>query len=198
MTNFKKEINILPRDGEAFLQTLFSIEQSEAYYHSLMKEVEWKQETIFLFGKDILQPRLTAWQSEEGIDYTYSGRTMKSVPFTDTVLQIKQNIESKYSHGFNSVLLNFYRNGNDSMGWHRDNEKDLGVNPVIASVSLGAERVFKFRNYQTKKETRTMLLSSGSVLWMQGEAQHHWEHGLPKSAKIKEGRINLTFRNILQ
>lgn len=194
--NFEKEINLLPHHGEAFLQTLFSKEQSDSYYQSLVNEIDWKQQSIFLFGKEVLQPRLIAWQAEEGIHYTYSGRTLFAGPFTATVLQIKQKIEARYKHRFNSVLLNFYRNGQDSMGWHRDNEKDLGVNPVIASVSLGAERVFKFRNYQTKKETHTMLLSSGSVLWMQGQTQHHWEHGLPKSAKINEGRINLTFRSV--
>ncbi len=141
-----------------------------------------------------MQPRLTALQGNPKMHYGYSGIRMNPDPFSDTLLAIKKRIEPSAGVKFTHVLLNRYRDGKDSMGWHRDNEKELGVNPVIASVSFGAFRDFHFRLYETKANKITLNLGHGSLLIMKGKTQHHWEHQLPKRANIVGERINLTFR----
>ncbi|MNR06911.1 Alpha-ketoglutarate-dependent dioxygenase AlkB [compost metagenome] len=144
-----------------------------------------------------MQPRLTAFYGDEGISYSYSGITMKAMPWTETMMQIKTRIEQKYNGRFNACLLNHYRDGADSMGWHRDNEKNLGNYPLIASVSFGAHRIFQFRRYVEKIPIISVDLSHGSVLIMKGETQHYWEHRLPKTVQASSVRINLTFRLII-
>ena len=189
--------NLLPFEGEAFFYpALFSREESDTFYRQLLNEVNWKQEPIKIFGKEIMQPRLTAWYGEAGKRYSYSGITMEPMGWTPWLLAIKQRIESVAKVIFTGALLNQYRTGQDSMGWHRDNEKELGMNPVIGSVSFGATRKFQLRNYTNKKITRSIELTHGSFLLMQGETQHRWEHQVPKTAKDKGIRINLTFRVI--
>lgn len=187
--------NSLPYKGEVYFYPDFlSLEESDEFYSALLNEVPWKQEPIKIYGKEIMQPRLTAWYADEGKSYTYSGITMQAFNWTNSLLRIKEKAERVSGHPFNSALINYYRNGNDSMGWHRDNEKELGVNPTIASVSLGATRTFKLRNYQNKKDLVSFELNKGSLLTMLGETNHAWEHAIPKTTKVNSGRINITFR----
>lgn len=161
-----------------------------------MNETEWQQDDIKIFGKVYQQPRLTALYGDDGKSYSYSNITMYPKPMTPLLKEIKSKIELMTQTVFNTVLLNLYRDGTDSNGWHSDNEKELGKNPVIASVSLGAKRSFKLKQRGDKKLNYKIFLNHGSLLLMQGETQHHWLHELPKSKKITEPRINLTFRVI--
>jgi len=189
--------NLLPYQGEVYFYSDFLSENgNEEFYSALLIEVPWKQEPIKIFGREVMQPRLTAWYADEGKSYTYSGITMQAFSWTSNLLKIKEKVEHVSGLRFNSALINYYRNGNDSMGWHRDNEKELGKNPNIASVSLGAARIFKFRNYKNKKEQVSLELTGGSLLTMLGETNHQWEHAIPKTTKVNSGRINITFRFI--
>ena len=139
---------------------------------------------------------MTAWYGDEDKSYTYSGVTMEALPWTAALQEIKSAADRLSGEISTSVLLNLYRDGSDSMGWHRDNEKMLGKTPVIASVSLGATRLFQFRNYNTKTDIISLELEAGSVLIMKGESQQYWEHRLPKKPKLNGARINLTFRRV--
>lgn len=167
--------------------------QADTVFKSLQLELDWRQEAIKLFGKTILQPRLQAWHGDK--NYTYSGLEMMPRPWNQTLLQLKNLCEQVSQSPFNSVLANLYRNGQDSMGWHQDNETELGLNPIIASLSLGESRKFVLRNLETKQK-HELDLSHGSLLVMAGETQHYWQHSIPKTAKPKGSRINLTFRYI--
>lgn len=190
--------NLLPFDGAAYLvPDAFTIKESDYYFPALQSDIAWKQESIKIFGKEVLQPRLTAWYGDKDKNYAYSGITMKPLPWTNTLLQIKEKVEHITTHKFNSVLLNFYRDGLDSMGWHRDNEKELGTDPVIVSVSFGAIRKFQFRHYKDQKKIISLELEHGSLLLMSGSTQNNWQHRLPKSSMAKDSRINLTFRTII-
>jgi len=151
-----------------------------------------------LWGKQYLQPRLTAWFGDEGCTYTYSGIRLEPLPWTKVLFDLKREVESIAAAPFNSVLLNYYRNERDSMGLHSDDEPELGRNPVIASVSLGAERTFVMKHKRRKDVPRVRLpLASGSLLLMKGETQHNWRHGLAKETGPCAARVNLTFRRIL-
>lgn len=188
--------NLLPFHGEAlYFPSFFPLGESDRYFMELQTSVNWKQEPIILFGKEIMQPRLTAWYGDKA--YSYSGITMQPQPFNPLLQEIKQAAEIRAAHEFNSCLLNCYRNGSDSMGWHRDNEKNLGRFPVIASLSFGASRKFQFRNHADKALLKTVFLEHGSLLIMRGETQHCWEHRLPKDSKSTGTRINLTFRTVI-
>lgn len=190
--------NLLPFDGEVYLfPALFNEDESSRLYTILTETIQWKQEPIVIFGREIMQPRLTAWYGDEQKPYRYSGITMHPHAWTKELLEIKHRIEGVANHIFTSALLNFYRNGNDSMGWHKDNEKELGINPVIGSVSFGSDRTFCLKHAKDKKLTQKVTLSNGSFLLMKGATQHHWLHSIPKEPKITEGRINLTFRTII-
>ncbi len=190
--------NILPFDGEAYYHShFFTTKESEQLFNILKEEIQWRHDPIMLFGKKILQPRLTALYGDPKVQYGYSGIQMTPLPLNDPLLFIKNKIESFTSHEFTHVLLNYYRNGHDSMGWHRDNEKILGFNPVIASVSFGVSRVFHLRNYRDKKLKIEQNLDNGSLLIMKGKSQECWEHQIPKSKKVIRERINLTFRKLI-
>lgn len=141
-----------------------------------------------------MQPRLTALYGDADKSYGYSGIVMQPNVWTRELKEIKLAVEKKSGHTFSVALLNLYRDGNDSMGWHRDNEKELGKDPVIASVNFGAKRRFQLREYITKSNLRNLDLTQGSLLVMQGESQHHWEHRVPKTSRFTEPRINITFR----
>jgi alkylated DNA repair dioxygenase AlkB len=189
--------NILDRDGQAgYYPQLFSVAESDFYFHKLLEEIDWKQETVFLFGKSRMQPRLTAWYGDPGASYRYSGITLHPKKWTPLLLEIKQRIETVSPVIFNSALLNQYRDQKDSMGWHRDNEKSLGINPVIGSVSFGAARRFLLRYYSDKSIRQSLELTHGSFLLMQGKTQHFWEHCIPKQSLTTGPRINITFRTI--
>ena len=189
--------NLLPFDGEVYLYPrLFDFSESAELFRCLAREVPWKQEPIRIFGREIMQPRLTAWYGDPGKSYTYSGITMQPYSWTDDLLFIKDRVEGVAGHGFTSALLNFYRDGQDSMGWHRDAEKELGPRPVIGSVSFGAPRTFCLKHIREKEAKVRVVLESGSFLLMRGATQHHWLHSIPKEAGAEGGRINLTFRTI--
>lgn len=190
--------NLLPYNGEVlFFPGFFTKAESDAHYSLLLQEINWKHEAIKMFGKEVMQPRLTAWYGDGDKSYSYSGITMHPIVWTDALLQIKQRIESVAATSFTSALLNLYRSGNDSMGWHRDNEKELGINPVIGSVSFGATRTFQLRDYNNKSVIKSIDLTHGSLLLMRGETQHYWEHRVPKESNSFKERINITFRKII-
>jgi alkylated DNA repair dioxygenase AlkB len=159
---------------------------------NLLLDVPWKQET-FSWGKF---PRLTSYYADEGVKYEYSGVTHKALVWPGILSAVKDKTQQVVGEKFNSLLLNFYRDGADSIGWHSDDEKELGINPIIASISLGAERTFNVRHKRTK-EKWSIVLKNGSLIVMGGTMQHHWQHCVPKTTKPVFARINLTFRNIL-
>jgi len=179
-----------------FYPEFFSLGESDALFDELVKNIAWRQEIINVYGKKVNFPRLTAWYGDEGRSYTYSGTTFHPSPWTPTLLKIKQRIEPVSDALFNSVLLNYYRNGQDSVSWHSDDEPELGRNPLIAAVSLGATRSFQFKRKGKASGRKTIALTHGSLLLMCGPTQHYWLHQIPKSKKCHTGRINLTFRVI--
>ena len=159
----------------------------------LIADTAWRSQQIVLWGKRIDQPRLTAWHGEK--HYTYSGLTLRPLPFTALQLQVKAAVEAVTGDVFNSVLLNYYRDGRDSMGMHSDDEPELGPEPVIASVSFGATRPFTLKHKRTK-QTVKLSLPGGSLLLMKGKTQACWQHGINKSTRVVGPRVNLTFRNV--
>lgn len=184
------------KDGKyLFIKNFFNSQKSDLYFNKLLNEIEWKQEKMNLYGKTIPFPRLTAWYGDNDKPYTFSGITLTPNTWTKELLNIKTQIETQTSITFNSVLLNLYRNGNDSISWHTDAEKELGINPIIASANFGATRKFQLRHKDTKEKIE-LELTHGSLLIMQGEMQHYWQHQVPKTKKIVKERINLTFRFI--
>lgn len=163
----------------------------------LIRETPWRSEEITVWGKNRLQPRLTAWYGDEGQNYTYSGILMNPVPWTQTLLEIRELVESKCDEVFNSVLLNYYRDGHDSMGFHSDDEPELGPRPTIASLSLGESRLFAFkRKCRSDALLVNIELASGSLLLMKGDTQRNWKHGIAKTSRPLGPRVNLTFRRI--
>lgn len=189
--------NLLPFDGETFyFGDFFKKTAADQFFEKLKSEIEWKQEPIKIFGKAIMQPRLTALYGNPEKPYGYSGIIMQPFAWTDFLLEIKNRVEEKAKTNFTHVLLNYYRDGKDSMGWHRDNEAVLGPNPTIASVSFGETREFQIRHHTEKKYKLKLPLDHGSLLIMSGNSQHHWEHQIPKTTKSIGPRINLTFRKI--
>jgi alkylated DNA repair dioxygenase AlkB len=190
--------NLLPIDGEAyFYPDLFSSTERHELFLGLQTNVGWKQEPIKIMGREIMQPRLTAWHGDAGKSYRYSGIIMNPAPWIPELLIIKERIQEVSEQTFNSVLLNFYRNGQDSMGWHRDNEKSLGADPAIGSVSFGASRICQFKHQEQPELRESISLTDGSFLLMRGTTQHHWYHRIPKETKVSGARINLTFRTII-
>jgi alkylated DNA repair dioxygenase AlkB len=193
-----KTSNLLPFLGEVyFYPDFFSSEDAGLFFKLLQEGLVWKQEPIWMFGKQILQPRLTALYGDPKVLYGYSGIAMQAKPFTKELETIKQRLQDFTQHEFTHVLCNYYRDGQDSMGWHRDNEAVLGQNPKIASLTFGASRSFQLRPYNEKVPKINLELSHGSLLLMEGASQHHWEHQLPKTKKVQQPRINLTFRKLL-
>ena len=190
--------NLLPFGGEVGLYPdFFPKDSADRIFEALKESLAWRQEPIWMFGKQVMQPRLTALYGNPDQPYSYSGISMEALPWTPVLEQIKSEIEGFTQCEFTHVLCNFYRDGNDSMGWHRDNEAVLGRNPNIASVTFGVTRLFQLRDYATKKTKIEIPLSHGSLLMMTGESQHLWEHQLPKTKKVNGPRINLTFRKLL-
>ncbi len=189
--------NLLPCDGSAFYTpNFYSTQDSAQLYQRLLNEIDWQEKTIKLFGREVLQPRKIAWYGDPGLIYTYSNLTQTTVPWTPVLLEILTRLRNETGFTFNSVLLNLYRNEADSMGWHSDNEKELGTDPTIASISLGHPRIFQFKHVSRNLKT-DILLENGSLLLMTGVTQSHWKHQLPKRRSIIGPRINLTFRTIV-
>lgn len=178
-----------------YYPTFFNISQADQFFKIFDKSIQWQQDDIKVFGKIHKQPRLTALYANNKNTYSYSNITMQPHEFTEELLVIKKKIERLGSEVFTTCLLNLYRDGQDSNGWHADNEKELGSEPIIASLSFGEERWFHFK-HKTKNLKQKILLQHGSLLIMQGKTQENWLHQLPKSKKITKPRINLTFRII--
>ena len=189
------KLNMIDADVEYF-PSLFSKAESDKFYKLLMEKILWQQDFIKFYGKEMPIPRLTAWYGETDKPYTYSGIPMKPHYWSDDLLEIKKRIELVTGVEFTSVLLNQYRTGNDSVSWHADDEKELGRNPIIGSVSFGAVRTFQFKHKENKELKDKIELQHGSFLLMKGETQHHWLHQIPKTSKPLQPRINLTFRII--
>lgn len=188
--------NVLPLDGEAYLnEDALSMTEADSCFSDLLEDVDWRQEHAILFGRTIAAPRLTAWYGTHG--YGYSGIRHEPTPFTPTLTTLKSTIEAIAGRRLNSVLINLYRHGQDSMGWHSDDEPALGPEPEIASLSLGAKRRFHFR-HRTCDRRVALDLSHGSCLIMRGRCQACWQHQLPKTKRDIGPRINLTFRTILE
>lgn len=178
-----------------YIPNFYTNSKANEYLNELINNIEWKQESMKMYGKQIPFPRLTSWYGDTDKAYSFSGIKLNPHPWSNQLLEIKKDIEPLSKVEFNSVLLNRYRDGNDSISWHTDAEKELGKNPVIASVNFGAERTFQLRHRNTKKRI-DIVLKHGSLLVMMGELQHFWQHQVPKTKKVKTERINLTFRVI--
>jgi alkylated DNA repair dioxygenase AlkB len=187
----------LPDAQLRYYQNFFSEEVADRYFNIFLEEIPWQQDDVKVFGKVYAQPRLTSLHSNSMSTYTYSGLTLKPQPMTDELLELLGQIQKVSQHDFNCVLLNLYRDGADSNGWHADNEKELGKHPQIASFSFGATRFFHFKHRKIKSERYKMELQHGSLLLMEGAMQEHWLHQIPKTKKPLEPRINLTFRKII-
>jgi alkylated DNA repair dioxygenase AlkB len=188
--------NLAPFDGELYLiKQCYSLPESDLLFSQLQAELAWQEEAIFIYGRWVKVPRLMCWYGDPEACYRYSGVNHQPMPWTPTLLAIREKIERQCQYTFNSVLANLYRDGNDSMGCHADDEKELGLNPVITSLSLGDERLFKLHHKKTKDKL-DIVLGHGDLLVMAGTLQHHWMHSVPKTKKPKMPRINLTFRKI--
>ena len=186
----------LPNATITYFPAFFDVGTADELFSTLKSTIPWQQDDITLFGKTHPQPRLTALFGNEGKPYSYSNIVMQPHEWNDSLKFIKKAVEKVSGVTFTTVLLNFYRNGKDSNGWHADNEKELGINPVIASVSFGALRLFQLRHNSDKQQKMQLLLEHGSLLIMKGATQHFWKHQIPKTAKPIGERINLTFRII--
>jgi alkylated DNA repair dioxygenase AlkB len=215
----KNRLITLPDAELLFIENFYTPSVSNAFLAQLSAELAWKQGIITIFGKKIIEPRLTAWYGDAGKNYTYSGKLQEPLMWHNALILIKNDVEKTIAEqlnnsfnselkselntqlnttfNFNSVLCNYYRDGQDSMGFHADNEKELGLNPVIASVNFGESRRFIFRRRDDKTIKHELILTHGSLLVMLGAMQHHWVHAVPKEPKRTKPRINLTFRHII-
>jgi len=190
---YQPELN----DGELLYYPNFLAKATaDAYFEELLADIPWQADKITVFGKTYDQPRLTSLHALDATPYTYSNITMHPHPMGSALSSLLEKIKEVKNHPFNAVLLNLYRNGQDSNGWHADNEKELGTNPVIASISLGQERFFHLKHRKIKEQRLKIKLEHGSLLIMGGAMQHHWLHQIPKTSKPIDSRINLTFRFI--
>ena len=191
-----EKLNLLDSDITFYANALPQL-QADRWFQQLLVEVDWQQQYITRYRKSLPLPRLTAWYGDPGKTYTYSGIQMTSMPWTNTLLVIKSQVEALVEGQFNSVLLNLYRHGQDSVAWHSDDEPEMGDQPTIASVSLGGTRRFSLRHREQTHLCQHLDLTHGSVLLMKGSTQQCWQHQVPKTSKPVLSRINLTFREIL-
>lgn len=170
---------------------------SDESIDNVLMNLVWRQDPITMFGKTYPQPRMTSWHGDKGITYSYSGIRMVAQEWTPTLLELKTKLENDLHTQFNSVLVNYYRDGNDHMSYHADNEKELGVNPVIASLSFGETRSFQLKHrFDSRKKVISIPVNNGSLILMKGELQHFWVHKIAKTKKKIGPRVNLTFRYV--
>lgn len=186
----------LPQAEIFYLPRFLDSSASADLFQHLMVETAWQHDSITIFGKTHPQPRLTAFYAAGDLSYSYSNLKLKTFPWTETLLNLKNKIEKIADAKFNCVLLNLYRDGKDSNGWHADNEKELGINPAIASLTLGSERYFHLKHIHDADQKCKIKLENGSLLIMKGSTQHFYKHQIPKTAQEIGPRINLTFRFI--
>ena len=186
--------NILPYDGEVIYSgKILAEEEANRYLSILLHDIAWKHDEAVIFGRHIITRRMVAWYGDDNYSYTYSNKTRVALPWTKELLELKTLTERFTGTVYNSCLLNLYHNGDEGMAWHSDDEKMLQKDGSIASLSFGATRKFSLK-HRVSKETLSLLLESGSLLEMKGSTQTHWLHTLPKSKKIMQPRVNLTFR----
>lgn len=196
--DFEAVEDLVMPDGKATLyRGVFCGAEHDRLFQALQQQVDWQQHVITLYGRAVAAPRLSAWYGDPGAVYRYSGLRLEPLPWTAIVDEIKAKAERFAGVRFNSALLNLYRDGRDSVGWHSDAEPELGRDPVIASISLGAVRRFTLRHKKQRLQI-ALDLEPGSVLVMAGATQHHWRHQLSKTSRPVEPRINLTFRRIVK
>ena len=189
--------NLLPKDGMVnYYGKVLASKEADQYFNSLMQNILWENDEVIIFGKHIVTKRKVAWYGDSDCSYTYSNTTKQALAWTKELSYLKQIVEELAETKFNSCLLNLYHNGNEGMGWHSDDEKSLGKNNTIASLSFGAERNFSFKHKHTKQIV-SLVLEHGSLLIMKDATQTNWLHSLPKSKSVTQPRINLTFRTIV-
>jgi alkylated DNA repair dioxygenase AlkB len=187
----------MPNADVIMYENYFNAQESNNLFMELLNGTKWRQDKMKLYGQEFNLPRRTAWYGDSDKNYTFSGIAMNPDAWTPTLRYIKVKIEEVTGVSFNSVLLNHYRDGNDSVSWHTDAERELGRNPIIASVSFGGVRRFMFRHIHNNNLKVELELTNGSLLIMAGETQHFWQHQIPKTKSKVEPRINLTFRQIV-
>jgi alkylated DNA repair dioxygenase AlkB len=187
----------LPTDYLEYFPGLFDQGKSDYYLNKFIADTPWKQQVLKMYNNEVLTPRLTAWYGDKGTDYSYTGSVSNPIPWSPELLEIKSIVEPLAGTTFNSVLLNYYRDANDSVAWHSDKESVLGKHPVIASVSLGHVRSFDIRNKEDHSEKYSVRLEHGSFLLMKSGLQEKWEHRIAKSTKTMGPRVNLTFRLVI-
>jgi len=188
--------NLLPYDGEVYyFGKIFAGDEADSYLVRLLENIAWRNDETILFGKRIITRRKVAWYGERNFEYTYSNTTKYALPWTNELQQLKASVERISGETYNSCLLNLYHNGEEGMGWHSDGEPDLKKNGAIASLSFGADRRFVFKHKTTGEKVETYL-EHGSLLVMKGTTQSFWLHCLPLARRIREPRVNLTFRTI--
>jgi alkylated DNA repair dioxygenase AlkB len=186
--------NLLPFDGFVqYMPNLLNSVSALNYFNQLLQNVEWHNDVVKLFGKEIITGRKTAWYGNRNFEYTYSQKTKIAIPWNKELVALKSLVEKRSSLEFNSCLLNLYHTGNEGMAWHSDDEKTIVQNSTIASLTLGADRRFLFKHKNTKQKIE-IILQNGSLLLMKENTQENWLHCLPKSSRINSPRINLTFR----
>lgn len=191
-------IPIIQEQGKVdYYPNFLSTEIAEILYQQLLNGSNWKQYPIKMFGKTMLQPRLIAWYGDPNTAYTYSQTKLVASGWTPPLKRLYEEMSQQLGLNFNSVLMNLYRNGQDSMGWHSDDEASLGEQPVIASISLGTIRSIQFRLKANHQQKTKLALASGSLLLMQGDTQEFWQHQIAKTKRVDQARINLTFRTIV-
>jgi alkylated DNA repair dioxygenase AlkB len=186
----------LPPELLDYRPGIFNGHESECLMRKFINDMPWQQKVIKIYNKEMVTPRLTVWVGDLGTDYSFSGEKYNPLPWTKELLMIKNRIEPLAGTTFNSVLLNYYRDGNDSVAWHSDNENSLGRHPVVASVTFGQVRSFDIRNKHDHSKKYAVKLESGSYLLMKAGLQEHWEHRIAKSPRPMKERVNLTFRMI--
>ncbi len=190
-------VNLLPCDGMVnYFGPVLTPADTRLFYETLLHDIPWKNDAAVIFGKRIVTARKVAWYGDSNFSYTYSGTTKQALVWTKELEALKAIVEKLTATHFNSCLLNLYHDGNEGMAWHSDDERSLGKNSTIASVSLGAEREFRLKHKRSDEKV-SVLLESGSLLVMKDTTQTHWLHSIPKSKKIRTPRINLTFRTMV-
>jgi alkylated DNA repair dioxygenase AlkB len=188
------DIENVSSDTFDYRPAIFSPEDSERYLKTFLKEVSWSQLITMMYGREVITPRLYAWFGDKNTAYSYNGNDFHAAPWTPELLEIRAKVEALSGIKFNSVLLNYYRDENDSVAWHSDRDAESGRNRFVASVSFGQARNFDLRRKDDYSKKFSVLLESGSYLFMKGEFQDQWEHRIAKSKKPMTARINLTFR----
>ena len=188
------KLNLLPQDGTVnYYGTILDQDEADDFYQKLLEGIEWKNDEAIIFGKKILTKRKVAWYADAGITYTYAGVKKSGLEWISALNRIRQKVEAITGAKYNACLLNLYHVGEEGMGWHQDNEKEMVAGSSIASLSFGAVRKFAFKHAKTN-ERLDIELAHGSLLDMKGAIQAHWYHSLPKTTRVKQMRINLTFR----